>query len=248
MTEIGPDEMLITGRWSISNGHMVGDPDCHRIEQLTQSHLVKVQHDWSGWETLYRDPSDGRFWELTYPQSEMHGGGPPQLRCVSPREASEKYGSMSLPPSGDTEFRAAWRASWLSSIQELADMGMQRSTWLNPQSENRHYSFVEYVEGYFSDLALSKDDGGYPARIADSLLSQEEAAAVSHFHVLFDSYEPRTDRFDHQDILEDPRWHRVVEAAQAAQARLATMIDHPAERENLLLPSVHALAAAGTVD
>ena len=152
------------------------------------------------------------------------------------------------PSSGDTEFRASWRASWLSSIQELADMGMQRSTWLNPQSGNRHYSFVEYVESYFSDLALSKDDGGYPRRIADNLLSQEEAAAVSHFHVLFDSYKPRTDRFDHQDILEDPNWHRVVEAAQAAQARLATMIDHPEERESLLLPSVHALAAAGRVD
>ncbi|MBE0579128.1 hypothetical protein [Devosia sp.] len=151
------------------------------------------------------------------------------------------------PPSGDTERRASWRLNWLSSIQELADVGMQRTTWLNAHSGNRHYSFVEYVESYFSDLALSKDDGGYPARIADNLLSQDEAAAVSHFHILFDNYEPRTDRFDHHDILADPNWHRVVEAAQAAQALLATMIDHPGERESLLRPSVHALAAAGRV-
>ena len=93
MTEIKPNEMLITGRWSMSNGSMVADQNCRRIEQLTQSHLIKVQHDWSGWETLYRDSNDGRFWELTYPQGEMQGGGPPQLRCISPREAAEKYGA-----------------------------------------------------------------------------------------------------------------------------------------------------------
>lgn len=127
-------------------------------------------------------------------------------------------------------------------------MGMQRSTWLNPHSGNRHYSFVEYVESYFSDLALSKDIGGYPPRILDNLLSQEEAAAVSHFHVVFESYEPPTDWSDHHAILGDPKWLGVVDAAQAAQARLATIINDPVERESLLQPSVHGLTAAAGVD
>lgn len=147
--------------------------------------------------------------------------------------------------SGDPDVRATWRANWLSSIQELADLGMQRATWLNPHSGNPHYSFVEYVESYFSDLALAKDWGGYAARIKEHLLSQDEAAAVSQLHAVFESYEPPADWFDHHSILEDPKWLRVVDAAQAAQARLATIIDDPLERESLLRPSVHGPTAAG---
>lgn len=150
--------------------------------------------------------------------------------------------------SADHDVRATWRVNWLSSIQELADLGMQRATWLNPHSGNRHYSFAEYVESYFSDLALSKDGGGYPARIKEHLLSQDEAAAVSHFHAVFESYEPPTDWFDHHAILEDPKWLGVVDAAQAAQARLATIINDPVERDSLLQPSAHGLTVAAGVD
>jgi len=150
--------------------------------------------------------------------------------------------------SDDTEYRATWRANWLRSIQELADLEMQRATWLNPHSGNVHYSFVEYVESYFSDLALAKDSGGYPARIAENLLSEEEAAAVCRFHVLFDSYKPPTDWYDHDAILEDPKWLDVVDAAQTAQARLATIINDLIEKQSLLQASVHAFAAAGRFD
>ena len=40
---------------------------------------------------LYRDPNDNRLWELIYPQSEMHGGGPPELRNLTFNEARQKY-------------------------------------------------------------------------------------------------------------------------------------------------------------
>lgn len=91
--QIGPNETLITGRWFTSDGRVVVDEACERIEVLTQSHLVQVGQDGSGWDTRYRDPNDGRFWELTYPQSDIHGGGPPQLRCVAASKASAKYGT-----------------------------------------------------------------------------------------------------------------------------------------------------------
>jgi len=60
----------------------------------THTDLAKVAITESGWETLYRDPRDLRLWELTYPQSEMHRGGPPMLRCLclSLEEAKAKYG------------------------------------------------------------------------------------------------------------------------------------------------------------
>jgi Immunity protein 27 len=68
---------------------------CERIAWLIAQHLQKIadRRQSGAWETLYRDPDDGRYWERTRPQSEMHGGGPPQLKCLTIQEASEKYGA-----------------------------------------------------------------------------------------------------------------------------------------------------------
>lgn len=50
------------------------------IQRLQNEKLALVQSDKSGWITLYRDAETGRFWELDYPHSERHGGGPARLR------------------------------------------------------------------------------------------------------------------------------------------------------------------------
>jgi hypothetical protein len=88
---IAPSEMLLIGKWLSCNGRIVGDETCERIIELVRSHLSEVERDASGWDVLYRDPKDERLWELTYPQSELHGGGPPQLRCLTLEEARTKY-------------------------------------------------------------------------------------------------------------------------------------------------------------
>ncbi len=143
-----------------------------------------------------------------------------------------------------SEERANWRANWLTSVQELADLEMQRATWLNPNSGNPHYSFIEYVTVYFNDLSLDEANGGYTARIAENLLSDVEAAAASRLHFLLDSYRPPTDDYDHHAILEDPSWHSVAAAAKEAQALLSDLIVQPDERANLLQRSEYALMAA----
>src|SRR5579872_1950519 len=86
MNKIEPHETELTGNWVVEGGHVRGDATCERVNWLTQSWLVQVAHSRSGggWETLYRDPSDGRLWERTYPQGEMHGGGPPRLVLLTP--------------------------------------------------------------------------------------------------------------------------------------------------------------------
>jgi hypothetical protein len=53
--------------------------------------LEKLGHDWSGWETLYRNPATGALWEITYPHGEMHGGGPRRLSEITPSDAAAKY-------------------------------------------------------------------------------------------------------------------------------------------------------------
>lgn len=88
---IKPDETMLVGQWRLDDGRPVADDVSARIAALTKSHLVEIGRDTSGWLTLYRDPGDGRFWELDYPQSELHGGGPPRLRAISPEDAHGKY-------------------------------------------------------------------------------------------------------------------------------------------------------------
>jgi hypothetical protein len=89
---IDPSETRLTGKWIFGGTGLKADETCHRIEQLVNGHLVKLGTDWSGWDTLYRDPSDGRLWERIYPQGHLHGGGPPQLQLLTPEEAVKKYG------------------------------------------------------------------------------------------------------------------------------------------------------------
>jgi len=58
-------------------------------DALTQ--MRKIAHDPSGWQTLYRDGS-GELWEVTYPNSAMHGGGSRELTRISGENAATVYG------------------------------------------------------------------------------------------------------------------------------------------------------------
>jgi hypothetical protein len=86
-----PDETDLRGRWLVKEGRVEGDTVCERIEELIRRVLTKLGNDPSGWDTLYQDPRDGRLWERTYPQGELHGGGPPRLTVISEADARVKY-------------------------------------------------------------------------------------------------------------------------------------------------------------
>lgn len=88
-----PHETSITGSWVHENGAVKADDVCERIEYLKSSYLrrVGVSKEFGDWMVLYQDPEDMRYWALTYPQSEMHGGGPPALMNISKEEANSKY-------------------------------------------------------------------------------------------------------------------------------------------------------------
>jgi hypothetical protein len=93
---IAPNETQLTGKWLLIEDRMVADETCQRITKLVKDYLVEIGQDQSGWDTLYRDPKDGRLWELIYPQSELQGGGPPALRYLTPQEAAQKYGKPGI--------------------------------------------------------------------------------------------------------------------------------------------------------
>ncbi len=92
MNRLQPTEIVLTGQWIESCNQVIGHDVCQRINWLIDSQLESIAIDSSGWDRLYRDPSDGRLWERTYPHSEMHGGGPPQLKIIAPETAAQKYG------------------------------------------------------------------------------------------------------------------------------------------------------------
>jgi hypothetical protein len=89
--QLRPEETELVERWERRDGRFVAGATGERIHQLTTEYLTFVRADASGWERLFRDPKDGRYWELTFPHGEMHGGGPRKPCVISEEEASRKY-------------------------------------------------------------------------------------------------------------------------------------------------------------
>jgi Immunity protein 27 len=91
--KLDSSEVELIGKWMGADGGRHSDATCARIDWLTTMHLRKlaVSSTCGGWETLFQDPDDGRYWERTYPQGEMQGGGPAKLGVLSPDEARAKY-------------------------------------------------------------------------------------------------------------------------------------------------------------
>ena len=81
--KILPSETLIVGKWIVEKGQAKANAEARRIEELVDGYLEQVAVSDDGWSRLYRDPHDGRLWELTYPESSDHGGGAPNLRQVT---------------------------------------------------------------------------------------------------------------------------------------------------------------------
>ena len=89
--KIEKSETKIIGNWVLTGKKMIADGQCERIQWLTANYLKKITFDKTGWDFLFQDPNDNRYWELIYLNSEMHGGGPPSLILLSEAEAKNKY-------------------------------------------------------------------------------------------------------------------------------------------------------------
>lgn len=95
--KLQPNETVLKGSWIEEGSGVRPDATCQRIKWLIAEVLKKVATDASGWVDLYLDPMDGRYWELSYPQSEMHGGGPPRLAIIAVSQARAKYPAAEIP-------------------------------------------------------------------------------------------------------------------------------------------------------
>lgn len=91
MIELNVKEVELIGQWNRVSGKVQVDATSERIEKLISSSLTKMAERDDGWTVLFQDPADSRYWELTYPNSDWHGGGPPALKCITEDVAREKY-------------------------------------------------------------------------------------------------------------------------------------------------------------
>ena len=90
--ELGPGERQLVGGWVDQEGGRTLDEVDRRIFWLVTRRLIPRGQAHQGWEQLFEDPRDGRFWELTFPEGSLHGGGPRLLTRVGEEQAREKYG------------------------------------------------------------------------------------------------------------------------------------------------------------
>jgi hypothetical protein len=70
----------LNDRWVVDGSQVRAEGDAAKIDALLSVELVKISATDGGRRTLYQHRAAGTLWELSYPQSEMHGGGPRRLR------------------------------------------------------------------------------------------------------------------------------------------------------------------------
>lgn len=82
--EITPsDRTDLMDQWIMREARVSNEGDAAAIDNLLSRELVEVAATDGGWRRLYRHRMTGSLWELSYPQSHMHGGGPRRLCKLS---------------------------------------------------------------------------------------------------------------------------------------------------------------------
>ncbi|MBT8084726.1 MAG: hypothetical protein KJN72_05850 [Woeseia sp.] len=59
--------------------------------EYAKSHLQQITVDDTAWAILHKCPNSEVFWRESFPQSEMHGGGPSVLERITREEATQEF-------------------------------------------------------------------------------------------------------------------------------------------------------------
>ena len=65
------NETEFAGSWLLENGNVKDDNVSMRIKDLIVNYLSEIAMTDDGWQRLYQDPNDGRYWELSYPSLRL---------------------------------------------------------------------------------------------------------------------------------------------------------------------------------
>ena len=124
-----------------------------------------------------------------------------------------------------------WRNRWLSCINELTSMELQKKYWLDKSNENPHWSFIEFMSGYFDDLGIDND---YENQLKNNWISEEEFSVIIEWHKKLEKYEaPKKDDYDVEGILKDENWQQIVCEGDKVKKKLGKLLNS-AERNILI--------------
>lgn len=118
--------------------------------------------------------------------------------------------------------RENWRKRWLSSINELTSIELQRASWLDKENTNPHWSFVEFMCCYFDDLVIGDT---YKYQLEKNWITETEYQIILKWHSELDKYEAlNKDNYDGVKILEDKNWLRIVDLGEKVKEKLANQL------------------------
>lgn len=86
--DLQPEETQLIGMWLDLGSKVVGDAVNDRVLWLAEHRLTLLQKAADGFAALYRDPRDGRLWEMCVP----FPGGPAALMVIDKQDAATRYG------------------------------------------------------------------------------------------------------------------------------------------------------------
>lgn len=63
----------------------------NEAQEFARKNFVQVVVDDVNWTVLHRDRMTGEYWKEFFPQSELHGGGPPVFEKISKADAMREF-------------------------------------------------------------------------------------------------------------------------------------------------------------
>jgi len=115
-----------------------------------------------------------------------------------------------------------WRERWLSCINELTSLDLQRKSWLDNTHSNPHWTFVEFMCSYFDDLAI---DENYKYQLDKDWVTNNEFEIIEDWHNALDKYNSSKNDYDNEAILNDPEWLKILQIGVATRNNLAKILN-----------------------
>jgi hypothetical protein len=116
-----------------------------------------------------------------------------------------------------------WREQWLSCINELTSLDLQKKSWLDKTHTNPHWSFVEFMSSYFDDLAI---DDNYKSQLEKEWVTKEEFEIIENWHIALENYKsPKNDHYDNEAILNDNNWTEILQIGMETKNELGKTLN-----------------------
>lgn len=117
------------------------------------------------------------------------------------------------------EWKQGMRLQLLDSLFELSSKYLQAACWTNPNSDNPHYSLIEFVASSpLCDMSLLE------YQKAKGVIRDDEYSILLPLVTAIDKYvPPNNDWYNHDAALCDPKWLALTQLASSTLEKLLSL-------------------------